>query len=278
MTFLLTPRLRLRRLTFTDVDRLVDLDADPAVTRHLTGRPTPREDVEQRILPRLVAQYDEDDGFGIFATELRATGAFAGWLALRVPPGGDRDNLEIGWRLRRDHWGHGYATEGGQALLDAGFGWLGLPRVYAETMTVNTASRRVMERIGLRYVGPAGVDRHGEIEGVEPGDVRYALDRDGWADAGAVVARTPRLVLRRPGQADLDALVELDADPEVTRFINGGRPIPREQLAGQVQPREDGLGRFAAEADGRFVGWFELRAKDGDRHDLELGWRLRRDA
>src|SRR6185312_2045063 len=143
-----------------------------------TGRPTPREQLEHRSLPRLVAEYEANGGLGSFAAELRADGTFAGWFALRVPAGGRRQEVEIGWRLRRDHWGQGYATEGGRALLEAGFGWLGLHRVFAETMTVNTASRRVMDRIGLRYEGPATINRHGGIEGVEHGDVRYALDRD----------------------------------------------------------------------------------------------------
>ena len=228
-------------------------------------------------LPRLVAEYDADGGLGSFAAEVRADGTSAGWFALRVPAGGSREDVEIGWRLRQDHRGHGYATEGGRALLEAGFGWLGLHRVFAGTMTVDTASRRVMDRIGLRYEAAATTGRPGGIEGSEPGDVRYALDRAGWAAAGGVVLRTPRLVLRRLTGADLDALVELDADPEVTRFINGGRPTPRERLAADVLPSwldgygEHGLGVYAAEEAGRFVGWFALS------REHELGWRLRRD-
>ena len=62
------------------------------------------------------------------------------------------ETAELGYRLRREAWGQGYATEGSQALLDHAFHTLGLPRVWAVTMAVNTGSRAVMSRLGMRHV------------------------------------------------------------------------------------------------------------------------------
>ena len=89
--------------------------------------------------------------------------------------------MELGYRLRRDAWGAGYGTEGCRALIDKGFTELGVHRVYAETMAVNVASRRVMEKCGLRHVRTFVSDWPERIPGDEHGDVEYALTRAEWA-------------------------------------------------------------------------------------------------
>src|SRR5689334_9438514 len=73
------------------------------------------------------------------------------------------------------------AAEGSSSLIRKGFTELGVQRVYAETMAVNTASRRVMEKAGLRYVRTFHADWPDRIPGDEHGDVEYALTRDQWA-------------------------------------------------------------------------------------------------
>lgn len=95
---------------------------------------------------------------------------------------------------------------------------------------------------------------------------------------------TERLVLRKLGEADLDALVELDSDPEVMRYINDGVPSPRELYVDSLLPRmlawtqDDPVGFHAAIHEGAFVGWFHLRPSIADVDALELGYRLRRSA
>ena len=91
-----------------------------------------------------------------------------------------RERVELGYRLRRSAWGQGYATEGSRALIHKGFTDLDVERVYAETMVVNTASRRVMEKAGLRYVRTFHADWPDKIPGDEHGDVEYALTRAEW--------------------------------------------------------------------------------------------------
>ncbi|GAA3394353.1 GNAT family N-acetyltransferase [Cryptosporangium minutisporangium] len=109
-----------------------------------------------------------------------------------------------------------------------------------------------------------------------------------------IYLETERLVLRYFTDEDIDLIVELDSDPEVTRYITGGRPTPPEQVRDEVLPRwksfyerNDGSGYFAAieKSTGEFLGWFILRPNgkptraDGSaRVGVELGYRLRRSA
>jgi RimJ/RimL family protein N-acetyltransferase len=179
-----TERLRLRAFTLDDVDLLTELDSDPAVMHFINGgRPTPRAEIEAEYLPAWLAYYERYAGYGFWAAIELATGEFVGWLHLRPPDESAPDHPELGYRLRRSSWGLGYATEGSRALVDLAFRELGAQRVFAETMTVNTASRRVMEKAGLRFVRTFHQEWPDQIEGDEHGDVEYALTRAEWERA-----------------------------------------------------------------------------------------------
>ncbi|MGH3716988.1 MAG: GNAT family N-acetyltransferase [Micromonosporaceae bacterium] len=179
--YLETERLVLREFTEDDVDNIVELDADPEVVHFITGgEPTSREDVAEVILPRWLRYYAESPGLGFWAAEEKATQEFLGWFHLRPGEGHPPDEPELGYRLRRSAWGKGYATEGCRALIDKGFAEHGVRRVLAETMLVHTASRRVMEKSGLRLVRVFHADWPYPIPGDEHGDVEYALDREEW--------------------------------------------------------------------------------------------------
>jgi RimJ/RimL family protein N-acetyltransferase len=180
--FLTTERLVLRRFAESDVDNLVALDSDPEVMGYLTGgRPTPCEVVRDELLPWLLAKYDQPGGYAQWAAEEKATGAFLGWFALtRNDPAAPPDEGELGYRLRREAWGRGYATEGSRALVRAAFTDLGTRRVWAQTMAVNARSRRVMERAGLRFVRVFHLTWDDPIEGTEHGEVEYELLRHEW--------------------------------------------------------------------------------------------------
>lgn len=183
MSFLLrTARLTLRPLRESDVDNLVDLDADPEVMRFIGGgRAKAREVIRDEVLPRMLGYDARPPGYGFWAAESRSADVFLGWFELRPsaehPPG----EVELGYRLHRTSWGMGYATEGAQALVRTGFTDLGVRRVLAQTMTVNSASRRVMAKVGLRLVRTFHDSWHDPVEGAEHGDVEYALTRQEWA-------------------------------------------------------------------------------------------------
>ncbi|GAA3369403.1 GNAT family N-acetyltransferase [Streptomyces sannanensis] len=179
--FLETDRLVLRRFTEADVDHLVDLDSDPDVMRFINGgRPTPRETVRDRHLPRLLHHYPCLGICGFWAAEDKATRSFLGWFEFRPLEDHSADEVELGYRLRRAAWGGGYATEGSRALIRKGFSDLGVRRVTANTMAVNTRSRRVMEKSGLTFVRSYFGDWPDAIEGSEHGEVEYALTRAEW--------------------------------------------------------------------------------------------------
>jgi RimJ/RimL family protein N-acetyltransferase len=151
--FLETERMVLRRFTEADVDRLVDLDSDPEVMRFLTGGiPTPREAIQNDILPAFLRSYEPFSGFGVFAAIGKEDGEFLGWFSFRPKDEACRDEISLGYRLRRSTWGQGYATEGARALIRLGFSQLGVQRVVASTYQDNLASRRVMEKAGLSLV------------------------------------------------------------------------------------------------------------------------------
>jgi RimJ/RimL family protein N-acetyltransferase len=186
-----TERMTLRQLTMTDVDDLVELDSDPEVMRLLTnGRPTPRAVIETEVLPAQLRVYERHPRLGRWAALDAATGGFLGWFALDPDPDADAGagagagaGAELGYRLRRAAWGRGLATEGARALVGKALGELGLDRVWAQTMAVNVASRRVMEKAGLRHVRTFHPQFDDPIPGAELGEVEYELRRHEASDA-----------------------------------------------------------------------------------------------
>lgn len=188
-----TPRLTIRQFTEDDVGNLLDLNSDPEVMRYL-GRPVPRQVLRDEIIPFHLAVYQRLDRLGTWAAESAASGEFLGWFHFRPGPDGDISNIDLGYRLRRSTWNKGYATEGSLALISMGFTSLGVQRVFAHTLTVNAASRRVLQKCGMTlvrttpYDGPDG----DLIEGTEHGEVEYALTESDWRARQAAGAASGR--------------------------------------------------------------------------------------
>ncbi|WP_329624871.1 GNAT family N-acetyltransferase [Streptomyces sp. NBC_01255] len=158
--FLETDRLFLRAFTATDVDHLLALDNDPEVMRFINGgRPASREVIETRTLPRLLHDYPCWRTRGYWAAQEKHTGTFLGWFEFRP--------LEE----------HSPAVVD---LVHKGFAELEVERVTANTMAVNTRSRRVMEKSGLSFVRNFTGDWPEAIEGSEHGEVEYELTRTEW--------------------------------------------------------------------------------------------------
>ena len=186
-----TPRLILRQFTEDDVDNLFGLNGDPEVMRYLTGgRPTPRAEIRDRTIPFHRGVYGRLDRLGTWAAESTTTGEFLGWFHFRPGHESDLTNIDLGYRLRRSAWHKGYATEGSRALIDRGFTDLGVQRVFAHTMTVNAASRHVLEKCGLTLVRTFPYEWPFEIEGSEHGEVEYALTKPEWETRAAGDTRT----------------------------------------------------------------------------------------
>jgi RimJ/RimL family protein N-acetyltransferase len=149
-THLSTDRLTLRTWTDDDVAAMLALSTDPEVMRYF---PAP---MTQEQAAAFVAQQRERLAAGEpgnFVVEHRETGAFLGFTGLAVPrhPLPFQPCVEVGWRLVRQAWGHGYATEAARACLDHAFDTLALDEVVSFTAVVNLPSRRVMERLGMHH-------------------------------------------------------------------------------------------------------------------------------
>ena len=185
-----TPRLALRQFTEDDVANLFDLNNDPQVMRYITGgRPTPLEELRDEVISFHLAVYERLDRLGTWAAESAAR-EFLGWFHFRPGPGADISNVDLGYRLRRSAWNKGYATEGSRALIRMGFTDLGVERVFGHTMTVNAASRRVLEKCGMTLVRTTPYEGPDVIEGSEHGEVEYALTKPEWQARAAGDAAT----------------------------------------------------------------------------------------
>ncbi|MEP7112821.1 MAG: GNAT family N-acetyltransferase [Ilumatobacteraceae bacterium] len=178
--FLITDRLLLRRFTLDDAEDLLGLDSDPAVRRFVEdGEPATLEAAVETI-EYWLAHYEPNDVYGFWAAIERETGSFLGWFHFRPRENGPSDEPELGYRLVAASWGKGYATEGSRSLINMGFRSGRVQRVVAETMTVNGASRRVMEKAGMRLERTFHAEWPVRIPGDEEGDVEYALTRAEW--------------------------------------------------------------------------------------------------
>ncbi|MEU9043174.1 MULTISPECIES: GNAT family N-acetyltransferase [unclassified Kitasatospora] len=179
--FLQTERLVLRPFTEADADHLFALDNDPEVMRFINGgKPADPEAIRTRTLPRLLHDHPCSGTRGFWATEEKATGTFLGWFELRPLDDHDPTVVELGYRLNRAAWGKGYATEGSRALIGKGFTDLAVRRITANTMAVNTPSRRVMEKCGLSFLRSFHGDWPESILGSEHGEVEYELLKSVW--------------------------------------------------------------------------------------------------
>lgn len=163
-----TARLTLREWRDDDLDALAAINADPEVMRHiLDGSVRDREQSAQSLHKMMRAW--QENGFGLFAVEKANT--LLGWAGLAIPDFLPEilPAVEIGWRLDRHAWGHGYATEAAEAALRFGFDEIGLERVVSIRHVANERSRRVMEKLGLRHVFDTVVPGYGQPVAVHEG-------------------------------------------------------------------------------------------------------------
>ncbi|TDO45388.1 RimJ/RimL family protein N-acetyltransferase [Kribbella sp. VKM Ac-2527] len=168
-----TDRLVLRPFRDSDLEPWVAMNTDPEVMKYLGGKPLSPEESE-RITVGVNKRY-ESDGIGFLAIERRSDGAFLGACGLQHEPWYP-DDMELGWRLAREYWGHGYATEAASSWMAYGFTELDLPRIISITDTPNERSIAVMRRLGMSF------DHAAELE--EDGDtfeaVIYSITPEAW--------------------------------------------------------------------------------------------------
>ncbi len=146
-----TPRMMLRTWTLDDAEAAFAIYGDPEVMHFLGGRPDQNvEETRTRLAERRIAP-QEQHGFCLWAMVEKTTGNVVGSCGLQhLDRGAD---VEVGYHLARAAWGKGYATEAAAASLRHGFEQLGLRRILAVVNPANHASRRVLEKISMRFEG-----------------------------------------------------------------------------------------------------------------------------
>ncbi len=179
-----TERLTLTPLSDDHLEHEVVLDADPEVLRYLSSKPRTREEVERAHAFR-TEQGREVDGLGVWAGFLRAEpDRFVGIWMLQPPHGPSQPKVpgeaDIGYRLLREFWRQGLAKEGSRELMRYGFEEVGLQRIFAQTMAVNTPSRATMASLGMTFVRSFHEDYDDPLPGVEQGEVEYDMTRAAW--------------------------------------------------------------------------------------------------
>jgi RimJ/RimL family protein N-acetyltransferase len=174
-----TERLRLRGWREEDKEHFHRHCNTPAVMRWLGGvRTRPEYD---EIVDRL-AGWQQSYGHTFWAVERKSDGELLGFCGLKIANGNNSSVLgetEVGWRLREDSWGQGYAREAATASLDFAFHELGRSRVIALTVEGNASSRGLMKRLGMR--------RREDLDYVDPGwpaemnpVIVYEISREEW--------------------------------------------------------------------------------------------------
>lgn len=147
-----TKRLILREFIKEDVINLYQLDNNPQVMKYISsykGEEKSKDDCK-KVIEKQIDYYKTNKGLGIWPTILKENNDFIGWTTLKYLE--NTNNVEIGYRYLPEYWNNGYATEMCQALINYGFNQIGLDEIVAVAMPENIASRRVMEKIGMKFI------------------------------------------------------------------------------------------------------------------------------
>jgi RimJ/RimL family protein N-acetyltransferase len=143
-----TARLVLRDWREEDIPAFAAMCADTEVMKYF---PKLLGYDEASAMARRIRANLAREGWGLWAVEVKGGAPFIGFVGLSKPEfRPNEQDVEVGWRLARDAWGHGYATEAARAAVAYGFAELALPEIVSFTVPANVPSQRVMERLGMR--------------------------------------------------------------------------------------------------------------------------------
>jgi RimJ/RimL family protein N-acetyltransferase len=171
---LTSERLRLVPVSDAHLPLFIELNSDPEVMRFIRGGPSTPQESRREWTRRRGPQTDEARGLGYWAGFEGER--FVGWWSASSFAD-DLKTSGVGYRLRREAWGRGLATEGGRVMVDQAFGALSVEKVVASTMSANAASRAVLRKLGMTSVDTRPEDRDDRVPGREQGKVVYELAR-----------------------------------------------------------------------------------------------------
>lgn len=150
MNILETERLVLRRINQDDFDDLYRMNSDPSVMKYVGDGSTRNYEQMTNELAILISHYTRKPGLGIWGTILKGTNCFVGASGLVYYD--NTSEIEIGYRMLKEHWNKGYVTEASIGLLKYGFKKIGVSKLVSSAHVGNFASRRVMEKIGMHHI------------------------------------------------------------------------------------------------------------------------------
>lgn len=147
-----TDRLLLRRWQNSDLNPFCTMCTDPDVMKHIASGQTMSAQQVARDIAKYESEWDRN-GYGIFAIQLRSSGKFVGYAGLSdlTLIADAEPAVEIGWRLAREYWGKGLASEAAEAALAFGLNKCKLSNIVSICQIANTASERIMRKLGLVF-------------------------------------------------------------------------------------------------------------------------------
>jgi RimJ/RimL family protein N-acetyltransferase len=184
-----TERLLLRQWRDEDREPFAALNADPRVMEMF---PSTLSRAESDATVERIRRQFVDNGFGLWAVEVPGGVSFIGFVGLKYPhlPEPFVPAVEVGWRLAREHWGLGYATEAARAAITVGFRRFGMEEIVSMTVPANVRSQHVMKKLGMRRAPEDDFD-HPKIAEGHPfrRHVLYRLSRTDWTEHTANTTR-----------------------------------------------------------------------------------------
>jgi RimJ/RimL family protein N-acetyltransferase len=181
-----TSRLRLRAWRDEDLPLFAELNADREAMEHLLG---PLTRSQSDALVGRITEHFLREGFGFWAVEAPGVSGFIGMVGIGIPSytAPFTPCVEVGWRLGRQYWGQGFATEAARVALEFGFETAGLPEIVALTVPSNARSRAVMAKLGMVRTASDDFD-HPLVPAGHPlkRHVLYRLSKQAWLRTGGL--------------------------------------------------------------------------------------------
>ena len=152
-----SPRLSFEPITEQDAELLFELDQDPEVMKYINGgQVTTMQEVHDVFIPRLQKYQNLEKGWGLWKVTIKDEQRYIGWILVRpMDFFGDKPqwhDIEVGWRLKREAWGKGYATEAAKAVCDALAQQDEVEKISAVAVEDNLASIGIMQKLGMQYI------------------------------------------------------------------------------------------------------------------------------
>jgi RimJ/RimL family protein N-acetyltransferase len=142
-------------MTIDDSPLILQLNSDPDVVKYVHEKVLTEEEQARKIITDIILPQYENN-LGRWAMITKVNNEFIGWCGLKYRA--DRDEIDLGYRLKKEAWGNGYATEAAKHTLDHGFNTLKLELITGRAHVGNTASLKVLEKIGMNFIREEVVD------------------------------------------------------------------------------------------------------------------------